>query len=92
MLRWILHRPDGTIARGDGDPPIGEPGELHLVGQTEDESASLVGGKLIRRGARANQGRHRLQLGNGNTLVSDVDGTGRAKPQVERGKGNAAAR
>jgi hypothetical protein len=90
-MRWIIHRSDGSVERGTGDPPADLTGELHLVGTTEDESASLVRGALYRRGRPAGKGQHRLPLGDGGELVVDVDVRGKATV-AKGGRANAGGR
>jgi hypothetical protein len=83
-VRWILHRPDGTVARGTGLPPIDAPGRLHMVGETEADSVAIVDGAVHLVGRKAAPGQHRIKVSDDDDLVIDVPTKGKAKLKSEK--------
>jgi hypothetical protein len=75
-VRWVQHV-DGKVLRGDGVPPSG--GSVHLIGETEDETANVKDGALYKDGKRAAKGAHSFKTRGGDDVTFDVDDKGKAK-------------
>lgn len=84
-MRWILHRPDGSIERGNGAPPD-EPGVLHFVDEQGSARFDREQGAFHKDGARKGPGTHRISLSDGDMPIY-VNAMGKATRRAFEPKG-----
>lgn len=73
IRRWIQHN-GVQVVRGEGAPPTD--GNVYFVGESEDESASIVDGVLTIQGQRACLGTYTFTMQSGVTITLEVDNAG----------------
>jgi hypothetical protein len=74
IRRWIQHS-DMRVSRGTGIPPL--EGDVYFYGESESDSAAIVGGLLLLQGQPATIGMYTFEMVSGESIVYEVDNSGK---------------